>query len=881
MVLQQKGTVMRFMSIGLALVFTSLGASGVVASAIPDDAGAGWTPGVFGPSGTSITGQAIAGIVWDRPEGAVLVAATGVAAIEGLGQPSVMAWDGLTWRALIGADGERLSGHAIGLAVFDDGTGPALYAGGSFSITGIEPPITGLSVARWDGQSWSPVGGAGGAQPDSTVLALAVHDDGSGPALYAGGAFTSVGGEPAARIARWDGAGWSPVGVGPAPGFDDFVVALESFPSPDGARLIASGSFAAADGRPAARIAQWDGTAWSALGSGLSEQVGSSWMDMAVFDDGSGPGLFVFGSFDSAGGVEGVNNIARWDGDGWSALSGSEGIGVDSTGSFVSLLVHDDGNGPRLFVGGSNLQAAGGMAMPARLAAWDGTEWDTFPPGSESPVPGYAGDIRGLASWPMSGGPALVGIGRFSSWFIQNHPASVFTPSIGWVPLTPSVDNGAIGLAPIDAGEVGGAALVVGGFFRSAGGMLMNNIGMWTPGVGWSALSGPAGTGLEGGVTLTHPNTIYAFDVVTREEDGGLAVYAGGSFEFAGGVPAWSVARWTPAHGWEPLSGPSGHGLVGLVTNLVFFDPGDGSGESLYAAGGFAATTEGVVVNNIARWDGNDWHPIVVDGHIGLPGGVSALGVVDLGTGPALYASGAFASAGGIAAQGIARWDGAVWSPLGDGLDGAADVIVPITDVSGTSLIAGGDFATAGGLPASNVARWDGRDWSALDRGLDGRVRGLAAVGPPSTVQLYAVGEFEFTNAGAFESPRIARFNGQRWRPVDGGIPGPGFSTTAYTAMVLDDGASLSPALYVGGFFDFVGDSAPIPSNGLGRLAPAMPFDPCPGDLNNDGFVDSIDLAELLAAFGDHSEGDLDFNGVTDSDDLTILLSQFGLVCRN
>ena len=94
------------------------------------------------------------------------------------------------------------------LVVFDDGSGPALYAGGLFATAGGVPAN---SVAKWDGSSWS---GLGSGIPGGTVQALAVFDDGggSGPALFAAGAFTNAGGGSANRIAKWDGASWGPPG---------------------------------------------------------------------------------------------------------------------------------------------------------------------------------------------------------------------------------------------------------------------------------------------------------------------------------------------------------------------------------------------------------------------------------------------------------------------------------------------------------------------------------------------------------------------------------------------------------------------------------------------------------------------------------------------
>ena len=49
-----------------------------------------------------------------------------------------------------------------------------------------------------------------------------------------------------------------------------------------------------------------------------------------------------------------------------------------------------------------------------------------------------------------------------------------------------------------------------------------------------------------------------------------------------------------------------------------------------------------------------------------------------------------------------------------------------------------------------------------------------------------------------------------------------------------------------------------------------------PGDLNNDGTVDGIDLASLLASWGS-AENDLDGDGVVGGPDLAILLAAWGI----
>ena len=67
-----------------------------------------------------------------------------------------------------------------------------------------------------------------------------------------------------------------------------------------------------------------------------------------------------------------------------------------------------------------------------------------------------------------------------------------------------------------------------------------------------------------------------------------------------------------------------------------------------------------------------------------------------------LYAGGAFTTAGGGAASGIAKWDGNSWSALGSGVSSS---LVYALAPFGTNLYAGGGFTTAGGTSSNNIAR--------------------------------------------------------------------------------------------------------------------------------------------------------------------------------
>jgi len=167
----------------------------------------------------------------------------------------------------------------------------------------------------------------------------------SGSNLYAGGRFTSAGGVPAYYVAKWNGIEWSPVGSG----VDGYVYGL----AVSGQDLYVGGGFARARNSSGVAvtvngIAKWNGTNWSALGSGLSGTA----MALAF----SGNSLYVGGDFTSAGGTA-ANNIAKWDGASWSALGSGTGAAYFAPiAPMVFTMAEMSGD---LYVGGSFAIAGG------------------------------------------------------------------------------------------------------------------------------------------------------------------------------------------------------------------------------------------------------------------------------------------------------------------------------------------------------------------------------------------------------------------------------------------------------------------------------------------------------------------------------------------
>ena len=326
------------------------------------------------------------------------------------------------------------------------------------------------------------------------VINASVFANGS---LYVGGGFTASPNGPAKFIAQWNGTAWSALGSG----MNGSVSALAW--DGVGNRLFTGGNFSTAGGITVNRIAQWDGTAWSALGSGMNNAV------YALAWDGVGNRLFAGGNFSTAGGNP-ATYIAQWDSttQAWSAL----GSGMDN----IVYALAWDGVGNRLFAGGF-FSTAGGITAKF-IAQWDdkAKAWSAL--GS-----GMGGTVYALA-WDGVGNRLFAG-GFFST--AGGNPAKYIaqwdSTTQAWSALGSGMNNAVYALAWDGVGN----RLFAGGNFSTAGGTAANHIAQWD-GSAWSAL----GSGMNGSVTAL------AWDGV------GNRLFAGGDFSTAGG----KLAKIAAAH---------------------------------------------------------------------------------------------------------------------------------------------------------------------------------------------------------------------------------------------------------------------------------------------------------------------------------------------
>ena len=177
--------------------------------------------------------------------------------------------------------GSGTNGIVAALCTYDEGGGDELFAGGGFTIAG--GAATG-GIARWNGATWAPLG----AGITGGVNCLCVFDG----ALYAGGTLTNAGGTPVSYLARWNGSAWSNV---PGGGANGVVLALHVHDDGRGPALYVGGGFDTIGGITAYNLARFDGVSWEAVDGGIDGPVNAL---ASVDDDGDGDReLFVGGRF--------------------------------------------------------------------------------------------------------------------------------------------------------------------------------------------------------------------------------------------------------------------------------------------------------------------------------------------------------------------------------------------------------------------------------------------------------------------------------------------------------------------------------------------------------------------------------------------------------
>jgi hypothetical protein len=635
--------------------------------------------------------------------------------------------------------------------------------------------------------------------PDQWLYAVAVRSNGD---VFVGGDVDSIGGIPTGRVARWGASDqqWHTLGKGITWGRIDALAISEPY-------LYVGGYFDAVNGTDisANGIARWNmnTNTWSTVGGlGLTPSNGDV---LALAVDGSG-NVYAAGDFSAINSVPAVN-VAKWNGNSWSAL----GSGLGTTNNKVYALLWQ----------GTKLIAGGNFTGLKNIAFWDtalpSPTWTTLGGGTNNGVIALAADssfiYAGGSFTNVYYGPTTVPVHYIAQW----------TWSSGgyWQDM-----NGGFDGPDVDALAVGpDGKLYAAGRFSQSGTTATSNLARWNSG-NWEGVRSTSITeGVNGNVYALafsgqdlwvaggfqsggsySANYVIKFNLADQQwhTPGGNApngqinailvsypnVYYGGAFTYAGGIQVNGVARYNVlTNTWSPL----GTGLSGY-TGLFYDGPVVNAlaiyANSLYVGGNFKGAG-GVTVHNLARFDlgTNSWYDV--------GGGVSTCStflcapVINALTfaGSNLFVGGFFEKAGAYTVNNVAEWSGSTWSPLTDSSSLVTGTNGPVNAIGRNALTSdiyfGGTFTN----PATKITRWNGAHWYSVGSGtLNGDVEAVDYVGS----NLYIGGSF--TNAGGSGANYLARLSGSSWVAVGGSVNGP--------VRALADNSS---ELLVGGDFSIAG----------------------------------------------------------------------------
>jgi hypothetical protein len=261
----------------------------------------------------------------------------------------IVCWDPVagTFSSLVDHD-STVGGTNGPVDIIVAGADGCIYVGGEFTLAGNIANT--VMIAKWDPVNlhWTALGA--GVTTGNWVNNLAFGSDGT---LYAGGIFTVMDSVADTKnIAKWNGSAWSAMGTGANGAVSSIVVSRNDIVYIGGAFTLAGGVTSTA------YVAKWNGTAWLPLGTGMDAFLNT----LCIGPDGT---VYAGGGFHVAGGVAALH-IASWNGISWQPFS-------DSLNDDVRKLMIDPWGG--LIAVGPFTSSSGGTPLSYHSAYWSRNCW--------------------------------------------------------------------------------------------------------------------------------------------------------------------------------------------------------------------------------------------------------------------------------------------------------------------------------------------------------------------------------------------------------------------------------------------------------------------------------------------------------------------------
>jgi len=179
------------------------------------------------------------------------------------GHAYVAKWDGSTWQE-VGTGNSALNANGEIISICFDKFGN-LYAAGTFEDN------TGKSyVAKWNGNNWTELGtGTNALNPNSYLTTVCVDTNGN---VYTAGAFTDGVNVTTGNlsVAKWDGTSWSELGNGVCAQWDTMDNSIFSLIADPQGNIYAGGILHYGNGgtNQYYGVSRWNGTSWDILNYG-------------------------------------------------------------------------------------------------------------------------------------------------------------------------------------------------------------------------------------------------------------------------------------------------------------------------------------------------------------------------------------------------------------------------------------------------------------------------------------------------------------------------------------------------------------------------------------------------------------------------------------
>lgn len=286
------------------------------------------------------------------PTGAIYVAG-GFTTIGGTAADGLAKYENGAW----GEVGGGVDGIVYALAIAPNGD---VYVGGDFhTVNGGATTVN--HIARWDvsASGWAALGTTG---VNDVVYGIAIANDGK---VYAVGKFTTAEGTTVNYVAEYNPGtdAWSAMQEGATPGLNGgygYDVAI----APTGDVYVV-GDFIATGSVSAYRIVRWDGNSWHLVANNAAPDSGANDVinKIVIAPDGS---LFIAGEFTEVDKVA-CAYIAQYNGSQWLALES----GLNGEAQHIAYNPSDN----ILYVSGAFTATGAGLALTDRLAMWNRYTW--------------------------------------------------------------------------------------------------------------------------------------------------------------------------------------------------------------------------------------------------------------------------------------------------------------------------------------------------------------------------------------------------------------------------------------------------------------------------------------------------------------------------